>query len=108
MNDELRIIRVGEAGEELINRHRWVSYAIQTPALQRCDDMPWYARQPDEPADTPVFRLRATDNSCPAPRLFWLDGQVIVRDVGDGWLADLRSIASQLEGRLVQPDGGSA
>jgi hypothetical protein len=37
-----------------------------------------------------------------------MNGQVVVRDVGDAWLPDLRSIASQLEGRLVKLDGAAA
>jgi hypothetical protein len=67
VNDELRIIRVGEDSDVLINRHRWVSYALRTPALQRWDDMPWYVRQPDEPADGPISRLRGGRAVQPVP-----------------------------------------
>jgi hypothetical protein len=105
---ELRIVRTGQDRGEPINRHRWLSYALQTPALHRWDDRAWYIRQADEPLDAPVFGLRATDGSATAPRLFWLDGRIIVRDANDEWLTDLRSIASQLQGRLVLPDGGAA
>jgi hypothetical protein len=108
VNDELRIIRNGDDSEVLINRHRWLSYALQTPALQRWDDMPRYVRQLDEPADGPIFRLTGGRENQPAPHLFWMDGQVVVRHVEDDWLRDLRSIASQLEGRLVQPSGEDA
>jgi hypothetical protein len=108
VDEELRIISDSDDGEVVINRHKWVSFALQTPALQRWDDSPWYVRQPDEPTDGPVFRLRGSRDERPAPRLFWMDGQVVVRHIEDGWLPDLLSIATQLKGHLVSPDGGAA
>jgi hypothetical protein len=96
-------VRLRRPDNGSINRHRWISYALQTPALGRVDDVPRPERPADEPEVTPVFRLHALGAEI-SPRLYWRDGEIVVLDAGDEWLSLLSSIASRLDADVVRTD----
>ncbi len=86
-----------------IGRHKWLSVAVDAPALVLM------TLHPDLPEhhgiDHPAFGL----HSCYGPPiLFWRNGEVVVKKVGDQFLFDLRAVARMLDAQLVHPDGREA
>lgn len=86
-------LRMSHMGDEPIDRHRWISYALNTPALVRWDNVPRPERPADEPTGIPVFRFRSQG---PSPRLFWRDGEIVILDADESWMPEVVSMARQL------------
>jgi hypothetical protein len=93
--NDLAIRRVGQS--DPINRHRWLSYALNSVALVQLT--------PDQESrpgvEFPAFGLFGHYNK---PVLFWRDGQVVIKYAGKEHLPDLNVIAEQLEADLVGTD----
>jgi hypothetical protein len=93
------------AASQPINRHVWLSLALNTPALRlkvRSPNGPVIGDPPEGEVDQPAFTLLGQFGR---PILSWRDGAVIVKHADDDYIPDLLAVARLLGARLLDTEG---
>jgi hypothetical protein len=90
-----------EAEESPIDRQRWLSLAVGSPALVQSGKVSFADGPTGEEVDYPLFGLLHAYG----PSLYWRNGEVVVNGATEENISDLVNIARQLQARLLGDDG---
>jgi hypothetical protein len=90
-----------EAEQHPIDRQKWLSLAVGSPALVQAGTVSFKDGPSGEGVQYPVFGLLHMYG----PSLYWRKGEVVVSGATDENVADLVHVAQQLQARLFRDDG---